>query len=50
VSRIALLAPDLAEAVLAGKLNQSVALARREKGVPVDWRGQRAIIVPSAYD
>jgi hypothetical protein len=42
VLRLALLAPDIVEAILAGTLNQSVILERLEKGVPVGWEAQRA--------
>ena len=37
VSRVARLAPDIIEAILAGTLNQSVILERLEKGVPAEW-------------
>lgn len=43
IARLALLAPDLVEAILAGTLNQSVILDRLEKGVPVEWEEQRAV-------
>jgi len=43
IARLALLAPDIVEAILAGTLSQSVILDRLEKGVPADWREQRAI-------
>ena len=43
IARLALLAPDIVEAILAGTLNQSVILERLEKGVPVEWEEQRAI-------
>jgi hypothetical protein len=38
------LAPDIVEAILAGTLNQSVILDRLEKGAPVEWVEQRAIV------
>ena len=41
IARLALLAPDIIEAILAGTLNQSVILDRLEKGVPVEWGEQR---------
>jgi hypothetical protein len=44
IARLALLAPDLIEAILAGTLNQSVILDRLEKGVPVEWEEQRTIV------
>jgi hypothetical protein len=42
ITRLALLAPDLIEAILAGTLNQGVILKRLEKAVPADWGEQRA--------
>ena len=45
IARLALLAPDIIEAILAGTLNQSVVLDRLEKGVSVDWEEQRSSIV-----
>jgi hypothetical protein len=42
IARLALLAPDIIEAILAGTLNQGVILDRLEKGVPVEWEEQRA--------
>jgi hypothetical protein len=41
IARLAQLAPDIVDAILAGTLNQSVVLDRLEKGVPVDWEEQR---------
>jgi hypothetical protein len=41
IARLALLAPDIVEAILAGTLNQGVILDRLEKGVPADWEEQR---------
>ena len=43
IARLAMLAPDLIEAILAGTLSQGVILERLEKGVPADWEAQRAI-------
>ena len=43
IARLALLAPDIVEAILAGTLNQSVILDRLEKCVPAHWEAQRAI-------
>ena len=42
IARLALLAPDIIEAILAGTLNQGVILDRLEKGLPVEWGEQRA--------
>ena len=44
IARLALLAPDIVEAILAGTLNQSVILDRLEKGLPVEGEEQRAIV------
>jgi hypothetical protein len=44
IARLALLAPDIVEAILAGSLKQCVVLERLEKGVPVDWGEQRTMI------
>ena len=45
IARLALLAPDIVEAILAGTLNQGVILDRLEKGVPVEWEAQRTICI-----
>lgn len=45
IARLALLAPDIVEAILAGTLNQSVVLDRLEKGVPAEWGEQRKTIL-----
>jgi hypothetical protein len=42
IARLALLAPDIFEAILAGTLNLGVILDRLKKGVPADWEEQRA--------
>jgi hypothetical protein len=47
---MALLAPDIIEAILAGTLNQSVILDRLEKGVPVEWEEQRALCCHQSID
>jgi hypothetical protein len=41
IARLALLAPDLVEAILVGSLNQGVILDRLEKGMSVEWEEQR---------
>ena len=43
IVRLALLAPDIVQAILAGTLNQSVILDRLEKAVPVEWEEQRQV-------
>jgi hypothetical protein len=50
IARLALLAPDIVEAILAGTLNQSVLLDRLEKGVPVEWEEQRALCCHQSID
>ena len=42
IARLALLAPDIGEALLAGTLNQGVILDRLEKRTPFDWEEQRS--------
>jgi hypothetical protein len=44
IARLAMLAPDLIEAILAGTLNQSIILDRLEKGVPPEWEEQRRVV------
>jgi hypothetical protein len=39
--RLALLAPDLVEAVLVGRVDQRVVLERLERPLPVGWEEQR---------
>jgi hypothetical protein len=41
ILRLALLAPDLIEAVLAGRANQSLMLERLERPLPASWEEQR---------
>jgi len=43
IARLAPLAPDIIEAILAGTLNQGVILERLEKGVSVEWEEQREV-------
>ena len=42
IARLAQLAPDIVEAILAGTLSHRIILDRLEKGVPMDWEEQRA--------
>ena len=44
ILRLALLAPDLVEAVLAGTADQALLLARLERPLPLDWEEQRAVL------
>jgi hypothetical protein len=50
IARLAQLAPDIIEAILAGTLNQSDILDRLEKGVPVEWEEQRTLLRTSSQD
>jgi hypothetical protein len=45
VLRLTLLAPDVVEAILAGKLGPSVTLARVFEPFPVEWEGQRCMLL-----
>ena len=45
ILRLALLAPDIVEAILAGKTNQTLMLERLERLLPASWDEQRAVIV-----
>jgi hypothetical protein len=41
---LALLAPDIVEAILAGRLDQSMMLEKLERPLPASWAEQRAHI------
>jgi hypothetical protein len=41
ILRLALLAPDIVEAVLAGKTDQALMLEHLERPLPADWREQQ---------
>ena len=41
ILRLALLAPDIVEAVLAGRADQSLMLERLERPLPASWEEQR---------
>jgi hypothetical protein len=43
ILRLALLAPDVVEAILAGTTNQSIVLERLERPLPMRWEEQRAL-------
>jgi hypothetical protein len=45
--RLALLAPDLIEAIVAGRVDQSLVLERLERSLPASWVDQRARILES---
>jgi hypothetical protein len=40
--KLALLAPDIMEAIIAGKVPETLSLERLKNGFPVDWNAQRA--------
>ena len=44
ILRLALLAPDIVEAILAGTADQRVMLDRLEKPLPMGWEEQRRIL------
>ena len=44
ILRLALLAPDIVEAILGGWADQRVMLEKLERPLPVGWEEQRAII------
>jgi hypothetical protein len=41
ILRLALLAPDIVEAILAGKTNQAVMLEQLERPLPASWQAQQ---------
>jgi hypothetical protein len=43
ILRLALLAPDIVEAILSGWADQRAMLDRLERPLPVDWEEQRAL-------
>ena len=45
ILRLALLAPDLVEAILGGWADQQVMLERLERPLPVGWEEQRHLLV-----
>jgi hypothetical protein len=44
ILRLALLAPDLVEAVLAGRSDQALMLERLERPPPASWEEQRRLL------
>ena len=44
ILRLALLAPEIIEAILAGSADQSLMLARLERSMPADWKEQHHLI------
>ena len=47
ILRLALLAPDIAEAILGGWADQRVMLERLERALPVGWDEQHTLLRPS---
>jgi len=45
ILRLALLAPDIVEAILAGRTEEGMMLERLERLLPASWDEQRAVIV-----
>ena len=50
ILRLALLAPDLIEAILAGKTDQALMLERLERPLPASWEEQRTVLIDSARE
>ncbi|MEF8704280.1 MAG: hypothetical protein V5B32_13775 [Candidatus Accumulibacter sp. UW26] len=48
IIRLALLAPDIVETILAGKQPASLALKDLMAPFPVEWAGQRALLISTA--
>ena len=44
IMRLAMLAPDTVEAILAGRMNQTLMLERLERPLPSSWEQQRQMI------
>jgi hypothetical protein len=44
ILRLALLAPDIVEAIVAGKTDQSLMLERLERPLPASWDEQRRLV------
>jgi hypothetical protein len=44
ILRLALLAPDIVEAILAGKTDQALILEKLERPLPAVWQEQRELI------
>jgi hypothetical protein len=47
IPRLALLAPDIIEAILAGQTDQSLVLEQLERPLPASWEEQRHLISSS---
>jgi hypothetical protein len=47
ILRLALLAPDIVEAVLSGRTDQALMLEKLERPLPASWKEQRAVLRPA---
>ncbi len=47
ILRLALLAPDVVEAMLAGRMDQALILEKLERRLPACWREQAAFLIPA---
>jgi hypothetical protein len=50
ILRLALLAPDIIEAIFSGNAGQSAMLESLERPLPANWEEQRRKIFPASYD
>jgi hypothetical protein len=50
ILRLALIAPDIVEAIVAGRTDQSVMLETLERPLPAGWEEQRRKIFPASDD
>ena len=50
ILRLALLAPDLVDAILGGRIDQGVMLEQLERPLPASWEEQRTVLIDSARE
>ena len=50
ILRLALLAPDLVDAILGGRIDQGVMLEQLERPLPASWEKQRTVLNDSARE
>jgi hypothetical protein len=50
ILRLALLAPDIVESILAGRTDQAITLERLERPLPASWEAQRTVLIDSARE
>ena len=50
ILRLALLAPDLIDAILGGRMDQGVMLEQLERPLPASWEEQRTVLIDSARE